>query len=108
MRRAELLEQSEKGEEEEDEEEPPQAPPGFKITPWAPRQKVVYFLLWCHVPGEEEAVWHRGQVRKVLSQKSKVYTHDATLDGTSQKRGVTLSPELHARGYWYKLSPVSD
>ena len=53
-------------------------------------------------------MWHRGQVRKVLSQKSKVYTHDATLDGTSQKRGVTLSPELHARGYWYKLSPVSD
>ena len=91
----------------EDEDPPPTPPPGFEIVDWAVGDSVEHFLSYCKV-GRQVARWHVGRVHKSVHHR--LYTHDAFLDGTNQKRGVCLSAMLYDSiegRFWHKLSPVS-
>ena len=91
----------------EDEDPPPTPPPGFEIVDWAVGDSVEHFMLYCKV-ARQVARWHVGIVDK--SVQHRVFTHDAFLDGTNQKRGVSLTAMLYDSPegrFWHKLRPVS-
>ena len=91
----------------EDDDPLPTPPLGFEIVDWAVGDSVEHFLSYCKV-ARQVARWHVGIVDKPVQHR--VYTHDAFLDGTKQKRGVILTAQLydHIEGrFWHKLSPVS-
>ena len=93
---------------EADEDDPPPNPPaGFELVDWVQREPLEHFLLYCTVGRSKVAGWHVGAVVKAHAKNRYGYTHDAYLDGSSEKRGVRLTEELYDTGYWYKMSPVS-
>ena len=98
----------EQAEDDESDDDPlPPAPAGFELVDWVQRDPLEHFLLYCTVGRSKVAGWHVGTVVKVHAKNRYGYTHDAYLDGSSEKRGVRLTPELYDTGYWYKMSPVS-
>ena len=69
---------------------------------------VVYFMLWASV-ARKQARWHFGTVTKTyppgFTFRRAPFTHDATLNVAPDVRGVNLTRQQQADGYWVHLVP---
>lgn len=91
------------GAEHDDNEQPPDPPSGYEITSWKEGDDISSFMVWTSIDGQSPK-WHRGQVVKVLRSHRR-YTHDVTLDGSTQKRGIALESKGYADGCWVAIAP---
>lgn len=86
-----------------DDNEQPDPPSGYEITSWKEGDKISNFMVWTSIDSQSPK-WHRGQVVKALRSHRR-YTHDVTLDGSTQKRGIALETKGYADGCWVAIAP---